>query len=559
MKLAIEWSCTKLPGRALFLFTLAGSATAAFGSPAPAAPSVPPPSSALSPWQVVKPPEPFFTIAHAGSQFAAIRLDGAVFTSPDAITWTMATAPLKDWSGYLFCRRDSFLCAVANRKGLYALSSPGGSEWRFVSVPNENDDRFRPVTHADGKYLGVDECGTVLISSDGISWTIETRFTHDLLRDVAYGRGVWVIVGAAGSIFSSSDARHWTKRTSTTEGTLGSIVYADGRFVTVTDSVFGRPPGDGYGTILSSVDGITWTQAHSARGLALHAVTHGANRYVVVGEGTVLLSQEVPPNPQQPVVAPPNEQVIGVLGRRDYDTIRVVRLNQDGELRLSEPIKPTNDDVFHYPRLTLHGPKVSDLVPSDWTLQASAVGDLNGDGLEDAVVLLEHKHSVIAGGPQHQLGWTQPNLLAVALRKTTGQDLRVVVEDTSVFPLGHGGEYSSSHFGIAKGILSIQFVHSRGFKYGEDQCTTATYKFRYQQGGFALIGAEIESNEDAAPDSVISVSINLLTGRKITTTGRRKSITEKVERIELPVLGGNRSWNWQGKVPMPSSILFDEP
>ena len=76
----------------------------------------------------------------------------------------------QDWSSYLFCGRDSFLCAVANRKGLYALFSPGGSEWHFVSVPNENDDHFRPVTHADGKYLGVDECGTVLISSDGISW-----------------------------------------------------------------------------------------------------------------------------------------------------------------------------------------------------------------------------------------------------------------------------------------------------------------------------------------------------------------------------------------------------
>ena len=45
--------------------------------------------------------------------------------------------------------------------------------------------------------------GTILTSSDGISWTSRTSGTTEYLQGIAYGDGMWVVVGYGGAIIGT--------------------------------------------------------------------------------------------------------------------------------------------------------------------------------------------------------------------------------------------------------------------------------------------------------------------------------------------------------------------
>jgi len=103
-------------------------------------------------------------------------------------------------------------------------------------------------------FVSVGNSGTILTSSDGISWTKRTSGKWEYLSGVTYGNGLFVTVGSlSGIILTSPDGNSWTERTSGTGEYLRGVTYGNGLFVTVGES----------GTILTSSDGTTWTSRTS--------------------------------------------------------------------------------------------------------------------------------------------------------------------------------------------------------------------------------------------------------------------------------------------------------
>ena len=49
---------------------------------------------------------------------------------------------------------------------------------------------------------------------------------------------------------------------------------------------------------------------------------------------------------------------------------------------------------FAYPSIESQGQSIADFVPIGWTILDSATGDLNTDGLKDAIIILQYKDSV---------------------------------------------------------------------------------------------------------------------------------------------------------------------
>jgi hypothetical protein len=76
-------------------------------------------------------------------------------------------------------------------------------------------------------------------SGVGTNWTL--RNLGDSLNGVTYGNGLFVAVGEGGTILTSPDGVSWTQRTSPEKSDLLSVAYRNGRFVAV-----------GGGTILTS-------------------------------------------------------------------------------------------------------------------------------------------------------------------------------------------------------------------------------------------------------------------------------------------------------------------
>ena len=82
-------------------------------------------------------------------------------------------------------------------------------------------------------FVSVGNSGTILTSSDGISWTKRTSRKWGYLKGVTSGNGLFVTDGNSGTILTSPDGNSWTKRTSGTSKYLRGVTYGNGLFVTV--------------------------------------------------------------------------------------------------------------------------------------------------------------------------------------------------------------------------------------------------------------------------------------------------------------------------------------
>jgi len=100
-------------------------------------------------------------------------------------------------------------------------------------------------------FVSVGNSGTILTSSDGISWTKRTSGKGEYLKGVTYGNGLFVTDGK-------------TERTSGTWVYLRGVTSGNGLFVTVGES----------GTILTSPDGNSWTKRTSGTSKYLRGVTY---------------------------------------------------------------------------------------------------------------------------------------------------------------------------------------------------------------------------------------------------------------------------------------------
>ena len=77
-------------------------------------------------------------------------------------------------------------------------------------------------------FVTVGHSGTILTSSDGITWTERTSGTSNSLGGVTYGNGTFVTVGGTGTTLTSPDGNSWTKRTSGTYNSLYDVTYGNG-------------------------------------------------------------------------------------------------------------------------------------------------------------------------------------------------------------------------------------------------------------------------------------------------------------------------------------------
>jgi hypothetical protein len=97
------------------------------------------------------------------------------------------------------------------------------------------------------------------------------------LNGVTYGNGRFVAVGNAGTILTSPDGVTWTQRDSGVAQNLNGVAYGNGLFVAVGE------------TILISPDSVTWTAPNPQTHYFLSAVAYGNGNFVAVGYGTVPL------------------------------------------------------------------------------------------------------------------------------------------------------------------------------------------------------------------------------------------------------------------------------
>ena len=182
--------------------------------------------------------------------------------------------------------------------------------------------------------------------------------------------------------------------------------------------------------------------------------------------------------------------------------------------------------TFTYPSIKAEGQTLTEFIPADWVIRDSATGDLNKNGVADAVVVLQHRDSVRIVNRHEDTVLTQPRILLILFKDSATNTYRLA-EQNNTFILMHDNAAMDDPFQdilIEKGIIKIDF--QLFYTMGSWYTTSSTYKFRYDGKAFILIGAELSTLHRATHDTE-AYSYNFLTKRRSHTKGNEQKGTKK--------------------------------
>jgi hypothetical protein len=177
-------------------------------------------------------------VAYGSNLFVAIGSVGAIYSSPDAITWTLRVPP----------------------------GGPGAGT-------------FRGIAYANGRFIAVGLLSyPVIYSDDGITWFTPTVPPTGPCEDVAYGNGVWIAVGTSRTRVSSDNGVTWTTGiTDSALSTASGITFGNGIFCIVTTGTVTTD-----GNILTTVDGTSISNVFTALSDYFSAIAFGNQTFVAL-------------------------------------------------------------------------------------------------------------------------------------------------------------------------------------------------------------------------------------------------------------------------------------
>ena len=218
--------------------------------------------------------------------YVAAGTGGAIYSSLDGATWSAVNGAS---SRNINAAAYFGTFKLVGDGGLVLLSSDAASWTAQTSGTTQN--LYALASNSLNLNVAVGANGTIISSADGISWTPATSSgtTRDLyaVTYTAYGSGLWLAVGAGGTMVQSTDGLTWTSVASNTLADLRSIAYGT-QLLTSTTGVTTATSQfvvvGAAGSVLSSIDGATWSTQTLAGAGNLNAVTYGA-QYVAVGAG----------------------------------------------------------------------------------------------------------------------------------------------------------------------------------------------------------------------------------------------------------------------------------
>lgn len=158
-----------------------------------------------------------------------------------------------------------------------------------------------------------------------------------------------------------------------------------------------------------------------------------------------------------------------------------------------------------YPKVPETGARPADFIPPKWKIIGEDEGDLNGDKISDTVLAIQgtdakfiSKNTGLGTDPFD----TNPRMLVILFNTGNGFKLAEKSNSMIAMPDSPTMETPFDSVEIKNGVLHIKqhiFMNAGGWG-----TSNYTYKFRYQNGEFALIGAdrmELQRNTGETTDS----------------------------------------------------------
>jgi len=185
---------------------------------------------------------------------------------------------------------------------------------------------------------------------------------------------------------------------------------------------------------------------------------------------------------------------------------------------------------FSYPSINNQGKDIDSFIPNGWKLLDSTQGDLNKDNQNDLVLIIQHKDSIRIIKNNFDYNDTvlaQPRILIILFHNQTTNQYQLV-EQSNSFIFNHDNpnmEEPYQDISIFNGVLKIDFQIFMNM--GGWGISNNSYKFRYQDNQFVLIGADYYSVNRGSGDTEYR-SYNFLTKKLRVATGTIESDKHKI-------------------------------
>ena len=180
--------------------------------------------------------------------------------------------------------------AVTDGTTLVAVGGSGairyttnGTDW--FGAPSGLSGSIYGVYYLNNRFIALSLSGTYAVSTDGINWVPGFVRTSSLLTSIAYGNSRYV-VGAQSSIVAplsnlavSTDLLNWSFSSPVQTTDITVVVFGNSLFIAANS----------IGDILSSPDGITWTNRASTAS-RINDILYANNLFVAVGNNGVLFT-----------------------------------------------------------------------------------------------------------------------------------------------------------------------------------------------------------------------------------------------------------------------------
>lgn len=226
-------------------------------------------------------------ISYGNGHFVAIAEDPAndfiISSANNGTTWMTAPQTFSKQS----CRDVSFgngifFLTQENSDSLYA-SLDNGATWILVSSGLTGNGMDAPAYGA-GKFVAAANGGNILVSGDGIGWTLGIPYGGFTRPVIAFDNGVFAIVPFLGDVYVSHDsAISWQNRfTIPTNWMMWDIAAGDGIYVGV-----GRLDSTGQGVLCASYGGYLW-RSRTLGNSALWGIAYGNGTFVAVGDNAAI-------------------------------------------------------------------------------------------------------------------------------------------------------------------------------------------------------------------------------------------------------------------------------
>jgi hypothetical protein len=287
-----------------------------------------------------------YDMAWGDGRYVAVGRAGNIITSTNGLDWTTITLEVDcelrtvTWGngqfvavGYIYSPVQSTPYSAYVSPYYYGIAgivmtSPDGLHWTPGAVPlgaNLEDLAFGNGVFVLANYDGWHSF--VHISTDGRHWTTVNNAGAIAYR-VAFGAGRFVAFSGGGVYYASTNGADWSRIIASNYGVRG-LTYGNGRFIETSSGYNGRKYGvmhtsvdgvaweqypvtncyaqmffgaggrffgicqDTKGSLVTSVDGVSWTAIDTGANQELEAGLHAAGQYFIVGEaGTLVRSMD---------------------------------------------------------------------------------------------------------------------------------------------------------------------------------------------------------------------------------------------------------------------------